>query len=122
MDRREFLLALTLAPSVLAHEPLAYVTADTESHVVLVGMTTGKVYRRIPTAPSPFSIERVGSHALVAHTVTGRVTVLELHEIEGFGEPRYTAAARDGRHAFISDSGHRERSEERRVGKEWRTR
>jgi len=108
MDRREFLLALTLAPSVLAHEPLAYVTADTESHVVLVGMTTGKVYRRIPTAPSPFSIERVGSHALVAHTVTGRVTVLELHEIEGFGEPRYTAAARDGRHAFISDSGHTE--------------
>src|SRR5437773_1507322 len=108
MDRREFLLALALAPSVLAHEPLAYVTADTESHVVVVGMTTGKVYRRIPTAPSPFSIERVGSHALVAHTVTGRVTVLELHEIEGFGEPRYAAAARDGRHAFISDSGHTE--------------
>jgi DNA-binding beta-propeller fold protein YncE len=108
MDRREFLLALALAPSVLAHEPLAYVTADTESHVVLVGMTTGKVYRRIPTAPSPFSIERVGRHALVAHTVTGRVTVLEQHEIEGFGEPRYTAAAHDGRHAFVSDSGHTE--------------
>lgn len=108
MDRREFLLALALAPSVLAHEPLAYVTADTESHVVVVGMTTGKVYRRIPTAPSPFSIERVGAHAVVAHTVTGRVTVLERHEIEGFGEPRYTAAAADGRHAFISDSGHTE--------------
>ena len=108
MDRREFLLALALAPSVLAHEPLAYVTADTESHVVVVGMTTGKVYRRIPTAPSPFSIERVGAHAVVAHTVTGRVTVLERHEIEGFGEPRYTAAAPDGRHAFISDSGHTE--------------
>jgi DNA-binding beta-propeller fold protein YncE len=108
MDRREFLLALTLAPSVLAHEPLAYVTADTESQVVLVGMTTGKIYRRIPTSPSPFSIERVGTHVVVAHTVTGRVTVLERHEIEGFGEPRYTAAARDGRHAFISDSGHTE--------------
>ena len=108
MDRLEFLLALALAPSVLAHEPLAYVTADTEAHVVLVGMTTGKIYRRIPTAPSPFSIERVGAHAVVAHTVTGRVTVLERHEIEGFGEPRYTAAARDGRHAFVSDSGHTE--------------
>jgi DNA-binding beta-propeller fold protein YncE len=108
MDRREFLLALALAPSVLAHEPLAYVTADTEAQVVLVGMTTGKIYRRIPTAPSPFSIERVGAHAVVAHTVTGRVTVLERHEIEGFGEPRYTAAARDGRHAFVSDSGHTE--------------
>src|SRR5437016_4972602 len=88
MDRREFLLALALAPSALAHEPLAYVTADTESHVVLVGMTTGKVYRRIPTAPSPFSIERVGTRAVVAHTVSGRVTVLEQHEIEGLGEPR----------------------------------
>src|SRR5947209_10707943 len=108
VDRRDFLLALALAPSVLAHEPLAYVTADTESHVVLVGMTTGKIYRRIPTAPSPFSIERVSAHAVVAHTVTGRVTVLERHEIEGFGEPRYTAAARDGRHAFVTDSGHTE--------------
>src|SRR5205085_11675368 len=105
MDRREFLLALALAPSVLAQEPLAYVTADTESHVVVVGMTTGKVYRRIPTAPSPFSIERVGRHAVVAHTVTGKVTVLERHEMEGFAEPRYTAAAPDGRHAFVSDSG-----------------
>jgi DNA-binding beta-propeller fold protein YncE len=105
MDRREFLLSLALAPAVLAHEPLAYVTADTEAQVVLVGMTTGKVYRRIPTAPSPFSIERVGDVAVVAHTVTGRVTVLERHEIDGFGEPRYTAAAHDGRHAFVSDSG-----------------
>src|SRR5947208_4094713 len=71
-------------------------------------MSTGNVVRRIPTAPSPSSIERIGSHALVAHTVTGRVTVLERNEIEGFGEPRYTAAAPDGRHAFISDSGHTE--------------
>ena len=71
-------------------------------------MTTGHVYRRIPTAPSPFSIERVGDLAVVAHTVSGRVTVLDRHVIEGFGEPRYTAAAHDGRHAFVSDSGHTE--------------
>jgi DNA-binding beta-propeller fold protein YncE len=89
-------------------EPLAYVTADTESQVVVVGMTSGSIVRRIPTAPSPFSIERVGDHAVVAHTVSGRVTVLERHVIEGFGEPRYTAAAHDGRHAFVSDSGHGE--------------
>jgi DNA-binding beta-propeller fold protein YncE len=63
------------------------------------------VYRRIPTAPSPFSIERVGDTAVVAHTVSGRVTVLGRHVVEGFGEPRYTAAAHDGRHAFVSDSG-----------------
>jgi DNA-binding beta-propeller fold protein YncE len=105
MNRRDFLLSLAAAPAVLTHEPLAYVTADTEAQVVLVGMTSGHVYRRIPTAPSPFSIERVGRHAVVAHTVTGKVTVLERHEMEGFAEPRYTAAASDGRHAFVSDSG-----------------
>ncbi len=105
MNRRDFLLSLVAAPAVLAHEPLAYVTADTEAQVVLVGMTSGHVYRRIATAPSPFSIERVGGHAVVAHTVTGKVTVLERHEVEGFAEPRYTAASPDGRHAFVSDSG-----------------
>jgi DNA-binding beta-propeller fold protein YncE len=105
MDRRQFLLALAVAPVALRHEPLAYVTADTEAHVVLVGMTSGHVYRRIATAPSPFSIERVGDTAVVAHTVSGRVTVLGRHVIEGIAEPRYTAAAHDGRHAFVSDSG-----------------
>ena len=105
VDRRQFLLALAAAPVALRHEPLAYVTADTEAHVVLVGMTSGHVYRRIPTAPSPFSIERVGDTAVVAHTVSGRVTVLGRHVVEGFAEPRYAAAAHDGRHAFVSDSG-----------------
>jgi DNA-binding beta-propeller fold protein YncE len=42
---------------------------------------------------------------VVAHTVSGGVTVLERHVIEGLGEPRYTAAAPDGRHAFVTDSG-----------------
>jgi hypothetical protein len=109
MNRREFLLTAAAAPVALrrlaAAEPLAYVTADTEAHVAVVGMTSGRVYRRLPTAPSPFSIERVGAHAVVAHTVSGRVTVLERHVVEGFAEPRYTAAAHDGRHAFVSDSG-----------------
>jgi DNA-binding beta-propeller fold protein YncE len=105
MNRCDFLLSLVAAPAVLAHEPRAYVTADTEAQVLLVGMTSGHVYRRIPTLPSPFSIERVGGHAVVAHTVTGKVTVLERHEVEGFAEPRYAAASPDGRHAFVSDSG-----------------
>lgn len=80
-------------------------TADTQAQVVLVGMTTGHVYRRIGVAPSPFSIERAGTRAVVAHTVEGLVTVLDHHVIEGIAEPRYTAAAHDGRHAFVSDSG-----------------
>jgi hypothetical protein len=45
---------------------------------------------------------------VVAHTVSGRVTVLGRHVVDGFGEPRYTAGAPDGRHAFVTDSGHAE--------------
>ena len=71
-------------------------------------MTTGAIVHRIETLPSPFSIERVGETAVVAHTVSGRITVLGRHVVDGFGEPRYTAAAPDGRHAFVSDSGHKE--------------
>jgi hypothetical protein len=111
VNRREFLLAAAAAPFAvreLASGPLAYVTADTESHVALVDMRNGAIVRRIETLPSPFSIERVGNTAVVAHTVSGRITVLGRHETEGFGEPRYTAAAPDGRHAFVTDSGHTE--------------
>ncbi|HET8894829.1 MAG TPA: hypothetical protein VFM96_12100 [Gaiellaceae bacterium] len=112
MDRRQFLLAAAAAPVTLRQlasvSPRAYATADTESHVAVVDMTTGEIVRRIETLPSPFSIERVGETAVVAHTVSGRVTVLGRHVVGGFGEPRYTAAARDGRHAFVSDSGHHE--------------
>jgi DNA-binding beta-propeller fold protein YncE len=105
VNRRDFLLAVAASPVVFAREPLAYVTADTESHVAVVGMTSGAIHRRIETLPSPFSIERVGRTAVVAHTVSGRVTVIGRHVVEGFAEPRYTAAAPDGRHAFVSDSG-----------------
>ena len=111
MDRRQFLLAAAAAPFALrelAAGPLAYVTADTESHVAVVDMLSGAIVRRIETLPSPFSIERAGDTAVVAHTVSGRVTVLGRHAIDGFGEPRYTAAAPDGRHAFVTDSGHAE--------------
>jgi DNA-binding beta-propeller fold protein YncE len=112
MNRREFLLAAAAAPVALryaaAPPPLAYVTADTESRVAVVDMLSGAIVRRIETLPSPFSIERVGDTALVAHTVSGRVTVLGRHVVDGFGEPRYTAAAPDGRYAFVTDSGNAE--------------
>jgi DNA-binding beta-propeller fold protein YncE len=111
VDRRQFLLAAAAAPFAvreLGAGPLSYVTADTESHVAVVDMLSGAIVRRIETLPSPFSIERVGDTAVVAHTVSGRVTVLGRHAIGGFGEPRYTAAAPDGRHAFVTDSGHAE--------------
>ena len=119
MDRRRFLLAAAAAPFALrgvpaalaAASPLAFVTADTEAHVAVVDLVTGAVRKRIATRPDPFSVERVGDTAIVAHTTVGAVTILDAgtlsvrHVLHGFEEPRYTAAAPDGRHAFVTDSG-----------------
>jgi hypothetical protein len=111
VDRRSFLLAAAAAPFALREpaRPLAYVTADLQAHVAVVDLVRGVVVHRIPTHPDPRSVERVGGAAVVAHTVSGRLTVLHgvdvLHELDGMTEPRYTAAAADGRHAFVTDSG-----------------
>jgi DNA-binding beta-propeller fold protein YncE len=109
VDRRGFLLAAAAAPFAVRVLPSAFVTADTESHVAVVDLATGIVRRRIETEPGPRSVERVGEVAVVAHTTVGAVSVLDerrvRHVLEDFEEPRYTAAAHDGRHAFVTDSG-----------------
>jgi YVTN family beta-propeller protein len=110
VDRREFLLAAAAAPIALrAHTPLALVTADLESAIVLVDPYAGRVLRRIATRADPRSIERVGETAVVGHTATGAVTLLYAlavrHVLTGFGEPRYTAGSPDGRYAYVTDSG-----------------
>jgi YVTN family beta-propeller protein len=127
VDRREFLgraaavpLVLAFAPdSILerprARVPVALVTADLEAHVVAVDVATGRVRKRIRTLAGPRSIERVGRHAaLVAHTEGGVISILDARSLDvrsvvrGFGEPRYTAAAPDGLHAYVTDSGRRD--------------
>lgn len=113
MNRREFLAAAAAVPFTLERQrTLALVTADTESAVVAVNPFSGRLVRRIRTRPDPRSIERVGETAVVAHTATGEVSLLRglsvWHVVEDFGEPRYTAAAPNGRYAFVTDSGRRE--------------
>ena len=119
MDRRQF-LTVAVAPLLLGATPafarpaggtpLALVTADLESSIVAVHLTTGRVYRRLATPAGPRSIESVnGNAAVVAHTGSGRMTLvdsaLEVHPIEGpFGAPRYTAVSPDGRFAYVTDS------------------
>ena len=110
MDRRSFLVAAAVAPFALrAGVPLAYVTADTESHVAVVDTVHGIVVHRIPTRPDPRSIQRVGSVVVVTHTAVGAVSVLDgfevQHVLDGFEEPRYAVASADGRYAFVTDSG-----------------
>ena len=110
MDRRSFLLAAAAAPLALRTQlPSALVTADTEAHVAVVDLLSGIVKRRIATRPGPRSIERVGESAVVAHTAVGEGSIVHhlavRHVLGRFEEPRYTAAALDGRHAFVTDSG-----------------
>ncbi|HUF01499.1 MAG TPA: hypothetical protein VMN35_03660 [Gaiellaceae bacterium] len=127
MDRREFLLgaaalpvALALGPQALGVRlgggtPLALVTADLESHVVVLDLATTRTVKRIRTAPGPRAIESVhGTRALVAHTERGVVTLIDALELEivaeldALEEPRY-AAVHPGRPiAYVTDSAREE--------------
>jgi DNA-binding beta-propeller fold protein YncE len=124
MDRRRFLaaaaagsLSLALAPRAFAAraggiDPKALVTADLESHVVVLDLATARIRERVPTAPGPRSIESVdASTAVVAHTEIGVVSILVSHggvglsaELDGFEEPRYTAIHPRRRLAYVTDS------------------
>jgi len=96
-------------------DPVALVTADTESRVAVVELSSGRILRSILTLPGPRSVESVaGKIGVVCHTAHGAVSLIDgatlrmRHVLKGFDEPRYTAAAPNGRHAFVSDSGRHE--------------
>lgn len=122
MDRREFLVgamtlpvALRFAPGAFAGgTPVALVTADTQSRVAVVELSSGKILRSIRTLAGPRSIETVANAGVVCHTAHGAVSIVDgptlgvRYVVRGFDEPRYTAAAADGRHAFVTDSGRHE--------------
>ena len=120
MDRREFLvgalsvpITLRFAPHALAGgAPVALVTADTQSRVAAVELDSGRILRSIPTLADPRSVESVsGRVGVVCHTALGAVSLIDgptlrvRRVLRGFSAPRYTAAAPNGRHAFITDSG-----------------
>ncbi len=123
MDRRAFLTAaaapllLGTAPALArpaGGTPLALVTADLESSIVAVDVTSGRVHRRLRTAADPRSIESIGVvGALVAHTASGRLTLvdskLRVHPIAGeLGAPRYTAVSPNRQLAYVTDSAREE--------------
>jgi DNA-binding beta-propeller fold protein YncE len=122
VDRRSFLLLAAAAPlglrvpaaraGLLGGTPLALVTADLDAHIVAVNAATGRIARRLRTAPGPRSIESgAGTTALVAHTSHGVVSIVDgvalrvRARLGGFSEPRYTAFDRAGRLAYVTDSG-----------------
>jgi DNA-binding beta-propeller fold protein YncE len=122
VDRRRFLAAAASGSLVLAFDPrafaarvggsgVAFVTADLESHVVLVELASGTTLDRIRTAPGPRSIEAVhGRTAVVAHTEHSLVTLIDAvprrirAELDGFEAPRYTAVHPSTDLVYITDS------------------
>jgi len=126
VDRRELLAAAAAGSFAFAFEPyalagrlggtgVAYVTADLESHIVVVALGDGGTVARIRTAPGPRSIESVhGRTALVAHTEHGLVTLLEAvprrirAELDDFEAPRYTAVHPRQQLAYVTDSAREE--------------
>jgi DNA-binding beta-propeller fold protein YncE len=125
VNRREFLggaaasgLLLAAAPDAFARRfsgvPMALVTADTEAHVAVVRLTDGRLQRTIATPAGPRSIEMVGRTAVVAHTGGGTLSLVDATDLKlrrvlrGFGAPRYVAAGRNGRVAYVTDSARRE--------------
>jgi hypothetical protein len=117
MDRRAFLAgaaSLAVAPGTLARRALgtevALVTADEEARLVAVDLVSGRVRRHVATLPKPRSIEAVGAMAVVAHSELGALSIIRgstlkvEHVLRGLGEPRYTAAHPDGRHAYVTDA------------------
>jgi YVTN family beta-propeller protein len=115
VNRREFVIAgIGLAARIAPAEPRApqaLVTADTESHVVVVSMA-GRILRRVATIEGPRSIQSgPAGIAVVGHSAAGAVTLLGgrparvQRVLHGFEEPRYSVFAPDGRHAYVTDSG-----------------
>jgi DNA-binding beta-propeller fold protein YncE len=118
MNRREFVVAaaaLAVAPDAFARSlgggrTVALVTADLESRIVALDALSGRRLQAIDTMAGPRSIQQVGAKAVVAHTEKGAISIVEGPTLElrrrvlELEEPRYTAASRDGRYAFVTDS------------------
>jgi hypothetical protein len=127
VDRRDFVrraagvpLALALGSRVDAAltappRPHALVTADLESHVVVLDLASGETVRRIRTGPGPRSIESSRRRvAVVAHTQHGVVSLIRgvpaavWKELDGFSAPRYTAMHPSVGIAYVTDSSNRD--------------
>jgi DNA-binding beta-propeller fold protein YncE len=126
VDRKQFLGvavtgSMTLATARwalaarLGETPVAFVTADLESHVVVLDLDGATIRRRIHTGPGPRSIESVHDWiAVVAHTEHGVISLLDAAksrvraELDGFDAPRYTAVHPRRPFAYVTDSSREE--------------
>jgi prepilin-type processing-associated H-X9-DG protein len=125
VNRRELLLSAVALPlyhalgrpgfAAMRGGSLALITADLESHVVLLGVSSGRTLGRIRTAPGPRSIEGVDSRlAVVAHSAFGLISIVDAaarevrSELHGFAAPRYAAVHPTRPIAYVTDSASQE--------------
>jgi DNA-binding beta-propeller fold protein YncE len=90
---------------------VALVTADLESHVAALDVSSGRVVKRIRTVPGPRSVESSPfGKVVVAHIPGGVVTIVDAATLtvrttlRGFARPRYTAMHPSEPVAYVSDS------------------
>src|SRR6059058_1141886 len=92
VDRRGFLAAAAAVPLASAVRlgwaglsggtPLAFVTADLESHVVVVELRSGRIVAEVSADAGPRSIESAAATcAVIAHTQVGIVSVLDARSL-----------------------------------------
>lgn len=126
LTRKQFLLAAAGAPLLLrtptellprpaGGTPLALITADSETHVAALDLTTGRILKRIATPEGPRSIESWrATTAVVCHTTEGAVSLLEADSLtvrgvlRSFAAPRYAAAHPTEGYAYVTDSHNQE--------------
>ena len=105
--------AAAAAPRVPHRPPRvqALVTAETENRLLVVGLPSGRVVRRIPVAPDPedLATDGNGGEIVVVSAAAGKITLINgetlrpLKVLSGFDQPHIAAIAPDGQHAYVTD-------------------
>jgi DNA-binding beta-propeller fold protein YncE len=115
--KRALLVVVVLALPTGSHasgqggEPVALVTAETENALLVVGLSSGDVLRRLPMPADPENVETTPANdaAAVVSTRAGAVTLLSLprlhvrRTIRGFKEPHIAAFSPGGRYLYVTD-------------------
>jgi DNA-binding beta-propeller fold protein YncE len=113
MKRLLLLLAVVAVPAThgarQGGHPVALVTAETQNQLLVVGLSTGTVERRLRMPDDPQNIEANDRVAVVVSTRAGAVTLVDTRQLSvtrvfrGFGSPHIAALSPNGQFAYVTD-------------------
>lgn len=87
----------------------ALVTDETQNQLLVVGLASGRVVRRIVIAPDPENVAVGGRIIVVVSSRSARVTLLDRHSLRvlriigGFHSPHIPAISPNGNFAYVTD-------------------